>query len=931
VEGLIVVALVLLAIPILGLVGFIMALNLRARTIALEKHIGQLQAAIDQRLASLPQGVAPPEVGAARGAFATAPEAQPDRPFERLLEAPTEEKAEAAEPESVPEPVLEGADAAPEQSTQDAAPPAAPPAARPGFEEQLGTRWAVWGGGLALALGGIFLIKYSIDQGYFGPLARVIMGGLFALALITAGEWFRRREQAQDLAGIPSAYIPGVLTAAGTSTAFATGYGAFALYGLIGAAPAFVLLGIIAVLTMFASALHGPALAALGLVGALINPALVSTNNPQPWALAIYLAVVVFAAYGLARLRLWRWLAVSAAVGTLIWGLLIVFDLGVSAKAAAIFHVIAQTLLAAIFLVADPHRGTPQSAARLDPLASLVLTSFAGLSIFTAVLIGDGGGLALFAAVVVAIQLIIGLAFAPAAVATMLAAILAAAMLAVWPVVSLALGETPAVLPSPAGVPLPEAVSLYVGYAIAAALAILTTALYRLRRTRDLAMDPVGAYAIAATAGPLAILVVAYWRIANFEKSLPFAAAAAALALIFVFAAGVFRKEDDQTSSAIRIGLGGTASAAIAALALGLTFALDKGMLTVAFALAGLGTAWVALSVRIPVLRYVVGVIGLLILGRIAWNPIITTQGELGTTPIFNWLLWGYGVPVVSFWVAAQILARDRRDRITQLCESLAILFAALLFFFEIRHVLNGGDPFTPTSGHLESGLFATVGLGFSIALVQLDGRRPDPVYRIGSLIFGALTLLVSVLGLCLANNPLLDGYEPVEGGAFFNSLLIAYLLPAILAAALSWYARATRPRWYVGAAAGLALVLQFLYMIMEIRRLFKGEDIRLGLSTSEGELWTYSVALIVVGVVLLLYGLMRNNRPARLLSAAYIFAAVFKVFLIDLANLEGIMRALSFIGLGLALLGIGLLYQRLLFRRARPPSSVADASISPS
>ena len=368
--------------------------------------------------------------------------------------------------------------------------------------------------------------------------------------------------------------------------------------------------------------------------------------------------------------------------------------------------------MAAVFLVADPHRGTPDAAARLDRFASLVLAGFAALAVPTVDLIADGGGRGLFAAILVAIHLAVGLAFAPAAAATALAAAVAAATLALWPVIGEALRETPAVLPSPAGTPLPDAVSLYITFAVVAALAILATTLQRLLRGRELAIELAGAYAIAATVGPLAILVVAYWRIANFEKSLPFAAAAAALALIFVFAAGVFRKEDDQTSSAIRIGLGATASSAIAALALGLTFALDKGMLTVAFGLAALGTAWVALSVRIPVLRYVVGAIGLLILGRIAWNPIITTQGELGTTPIFNWLLWGYGVPAVSFWVAAQLLARDGRDRVTQLCESLAILFAALLAFFEIRHALNGGDPFSPATGHVESGLFASSGAG---------------------------------------------------------------------------------------------------------------------------------------------------------------------------------------------------------------------------
>ena len=39
-------------------------------------------------------------------------------------------------------------------------------------------------------------------------------------------------------------------------------------------------------------------------------------------------------------------------------------------------------------------------------------------------------------------------------------------------------------------------------------------------------------------------------------------------------------------------------------------------------------------------------------------------------------------------------------------------------------------------------------------------------------------------------------------------------------------------------------------------------------------------------------------------------------VNLLDMANLTGIYQALSFIGLGIVLLGIGWFYQRLLFRR---------------
>ena len=48
----------------------------------------------------------------------------------------------------------------------------------------------------------------------------------------------------------------------------------------------------------------------------------------------------------------------------------------------------------------------------------------------------------------------------------------------------------------------------------------------------------------------------------------------------------------------------------------------------------------------------------------------------------------------------------------------------------------------------------------------------------------------------------------------------------------------------------------------------------------------------------------------------------IAKVFLVDMSGLAGIWRALSFIGLGLVLVGIGYLYQRLLFPATRNRAS---------
>ncbi|TIR42117.1 MAG: DUF2339 domain-containing protein, partial [Mesorhizobium sp.] len=59
-------------------------------------------------------------------------------------------------------------------------------------------------------------------------------------------------------------------------------------------------------------------------------------------------------------------------------------------------------------------------------------------------------------------------------------------------------------------------------------------------------------------------------------------------------------------------------------------------------------------------------------------------------------------------------------------------------------------------------------------------------------------------------------------------------------------------------------------------------------------------------------------SQVLRIASAVLIAVAVLKVFLFDMSELEGVLRALSFIGLGAVLIGIGLFYQRLLTRAAR-------------
>jgi uncharacterized membrane protein len=67
------------------------------------------------------------------------------------------------------------------------------------------------------------------------------------------------------------------------------------------------------------------------------------------------------------------------------------------------------------------------------------------------------------------------------------------------------------------------------------------------------------------------------------------------------------------------------------------------------------------------------------------------------------------------------------------------------------------------------------------------------------------------------------------------------------------------------------------------------------------------------------------RSQPARFLALGVIALTVAKVFAIDTASVGGIYRELSVIGLGVVLLGIGWLYQRLLY-----PRTPAAAALGP-
>jgi uncharacterized membrane protein len=887
-----------LAFPVIAVVALVMIISLR-----------DLVRRLDARVATLERGLAV-SVPASRKATAAPPtEPQPAPKPQR----PPPPSAASAEPPAPPRPPP-----IPQPGSPPIAPPpaASPPPRAISFEERFGTRWVVWVGGLALALGGIFLVRYTIQQGLIGPGVRVILGALLAFALVAFGEGARRSERVSRLPGLPTADIQSILTAAGTTVAYATVYAAYALYEFLPPAVAFILLGLVALLTLAAALLHGPALAGLGVVGAFVAPLLVASTKPDYWSLYIYVAVVTAAAFALARARLWPWLAVTAIVLGALWT-----APGAAFPAEAIgahvFNALAGFVLAATFLVCGLLYGPPAAPGEVDWLSTLALSVY--LLVAALLVLASWDDHVAFTAFVILTAATVAIAWRTeaATAAVPVAAILAAVVMADW-----AVEMNISRLIAPAGPAAPAIADpqrydygshLLLGAGWAALFGI-TGFLAQGRSTRALVPMLWGATGVL---GPLATLIALYYRVAGLDRSLPFAGFALLLAAIYALATEALVRREPRpglmASSAM------FATGTLAALALALTFALEKGWLTIGLALMAPGAAWVAEKRPLPALRWVAAIMVTVTVARIGYEPRIVGT-DLGSTPIFNWLLYGYGVPALSFWVAGWLLRRRADDLPARIVDAGAILFTVLLVIFEIHHFVTGGDIYRPASGITEAALNVNAGLALTIGLERIRGRTGSIVHNVGALIVAGLTLCAIVFELVIVVGPRFNN-NPV-GGPFFNTILLGYGLPAILAITLALIARTTRPMFYRVIAAITAVTLALFYLTLEVRRLFHGPI--LAGRTSDAEQYTYSMVWLVFGIALLAVGFTLRSQPARLLALGVITLTIAKVFIFDTASISGIYRALSVIGLGIVLLGIGWIYQRLLYPRAPATEAIA-------
>ncbi len=338
---------------------------------------------------------------------------------------------------------------------------------------------------------------------------------------------------------------------------------------------------------------------------------------------------------------------------------------------------------------------------------------------------------------------------------------------------------------------------------------------------------------------------------------------------------------------------------------------LREAWLTVALAAQLPAIAWVDRRLKLRPLQLAAAVLAGVIIVRLTFIQPVLIDAPVDY-PLVNWILYGYGLPAFCFALAAWLFRERSDDRLVALLEAGTVVFASLLVAFEIRSFFDEAQMHHDAFGLVEISTQTLAWLGITIGFFWINRSRNHVVLRWAWRLTGLWTLLLLSAALTLANP--LDTFAPVGEWHVLNLIAFVYLLPALPLALFAWMLSRQDERVCALIARITVLVLVFAWMSLELRHAFHGTVIGHHLATSDAEWYAYSLLWLAFAALLFGTGIKLRNSGLRHAGLALLSLVVLKVFLSDMAALTGLYRALSFLGLGASLIGIGYLYQRFVF-----------------
>ena len=840
------------------------------------------------------------------------------------------------------------------------------------FEELFGRRLPIWLGGIALAVAGVFLVRWSIERGLLSAGVRVAIAFAFGIALLVGAEVaYRKEERLRD------PRVRQALAGAGLATLYAAFYLAGTQYGLVGQSVAFGGLALVTALAIGLSFRFGLPSAVLGLIGGFAAPLLVGGEEGNLPVLTLYLGLVTAGLVETGRRQSRPWLGAAALVGGLLWGFLLLASGDVSTLALLVVGLYLAALASVLPGLLGKDEGGTWRWVR--PISAVVASLQAGVLIALAghepLAWGMYGVLAVGMAVVAHRVTMLRDALG-------LTAIVALVLLGTW------------------SAPQPVAFAIV---ATGIALIFAVRALAYVTRSQGALSDRLQAALV-----PLGIGAVA-WAQFDVGESYPLLGLGlAALAILPAVYAWVERDGDNPRSAAL-FALSAGAATVLVFLALNVIVPLD--LVTIVAALAAAPLLWLSWTRRTEALRTALWVSGAAIVVLLPLRPDMWSELEGSpATPVVSLLSWAaVALPfavlafvdmrlpqrrlaegsaalltfaalaqVVPFaweaWlavllaVATFVLLKDRVAALVALASAAALYalapfgewgqttLASLAGVVVYRHDLPDWTEalrlvLPAAVGFAVAGVrsmqrqvrFPVIGLAGLLILAVLHtlykqvfaietvtaftalGMAERTVWQ-ALLMAGGVAVLrfadiryrmagLALIGASLAHFALysLFWHNPLFTAQAVGPMPVANLLTAAYTAAI---AGLIVLRSHVAgmriAVDGAIMALAGLLAVALLRQGFAGSILTSQPLGQVEDLLRSLIGLLLAAGFLWL-GWVRKERSWRVGSLVFALATVVKVFLFDTAGLDGLLRIASFAGLGGSLIALGWVYSRLL------------------
>ncbi|WP_269524484.1 DUF2339 domain-containing protein [Coraliomargarita parva] len=825
-----------------------------------------------------------------RASVASVVEAKTEAVTEKVPEpepAPTEPKGRLVIPAAAPPPIPKPAPRPPVLEEKPELPPL--PATSTVSEDAANRDWfsklAVWVGAVALLMAGFYMVKYSIESGWMTPLVRLWITTVFGLSLCVSGFVISLKSKFQANERIGQA-----LSGAGVACLYFASYAAVHLHGFLGTGAGFICMLSVTVLAVLLSLKNGAPIALMALLGGFLTPWLMHTGDLESVSLLAYLFLLYSAAQFLCVRRGWWGLWLFSIVAAYAWTLFILLGHwagGGVQPDGLMFFLLGLCLINGGWALFSEERQLSELNRAMLVLVRLLVW---GGGVFQALLLAWMGG---FGHVDMAFCSVLSLG------ALCLAVLrereyLWASWLGLLAMVSASLFN------------LNPATSPWMLWPLGLSLVFAAVAHFKgLRSDYPIHWR---ALSMLALIWPAPVLYLREASLLPAEAAWP---GGSWLVMSFVSAlllalAGehVLRRATDGKAA-----FGEYQSFSVFLMAFGLWAFLPEAYLPHGLAvLFGLAGVYWKLR-KISRVELVLGVMGL------AWSIVmLLSMMSLGVyffrldeplaevvsgATCLSWLM-GAALGLAGFKTFHLHWQQLQLSRLVAWWAGLCALFALTAAFqFLDTSFLHGHLTRMTVEGLLTS-VLAVLAVSFLAAKHRVHGAGPASLFL-------ALLFLLRVVWLHLCD-------KGASGPSFFmNALFWQFGLPFFACFVAAWLAARNEAEKLRAFYQICAMLLGFVWCTFLVQDYFGGRYL-FSFRAQSTELYAYSVVWLLLAVVYQTIGLWRAQQVIHLGSLILLLITVAKVFLVDASELEGLFRVLSFLGLGMALIGIGFFYNKVVF-----------------